>query len=141
MKDPNLKIREAFFALLDGNITSGGSPVPFANEMVDDSVGYPRLVVTEQSNTDWSCLTHYGNEHIITFEIVDKDRLGNKRIDEIAKQLKPILFSNLDLSPDFASAVTMLDSELTFKLPTEDGTGIIVRQISVKIYLREVNSI
>ena len=138
MKDPNLKIREAYYALINGNVTYNGDPVPIYDEMVADSEGYPRIVISTQDATDWNCLDRYGHEHDITFEIVDKDRLGKKRMDLIANQLKPILFSNLDLSPDFALSHRELSGDLTFKLPTEDGTGQMFRQITIKLYLQEL---
>lgn len=127
---------------MNGNITYEGADVPIYSMQVPEGAGYPRIVIASQDNTDWSCLTRYGNEHNFTVEIVHRDLLSAKPLDIIANQLKPILFSNLDLSPDFAVANgPMLGGELEFTLPTEDGGNVLIRQITVTYYIQEINTI
>jgi hypothetical protein len=137
MIDPNLKLREAISPLLVDQISYQGNPVPVYNEYVPDNAAYPRIVVKDQTNVVWSTLDKYGNEHDITFEIVDKDVLGARSLDIIAGLIKSIDFSNLDLSPEFAIGNGPIWEDLTFMLPSEDGGNLLIRQLTLKLYLLE----
>lgn len=141
MKDPNSVIRKAYYDLLNGNVTLAGSPVPIYDAIVPTGAGYPRIVFVDQLNSDFSTLSKYGQENDTTIELIVKGKSSYKDLDDIANQVKPILFSNLDLSPDFAQVVTTLASDLSFPLSTEDGKGELVRQITIRNFVQQVNSI
>lgn len=141
MKDPNSAIRKAYYDLMSGSVSYGGKSVPIYDSFVPEKASYPRIVFSSQSNQDFSAINRYGQENDTTIEIVVRGKNSLKMIDDIANQVKQILFSNLDLSPDFGSVVTTLASDIQFALLTQDGQGELVRQITIRNYVQQVNSI
>lgn len=106
MKLPDLKIREAFFTLLNNTISSGGAPVP-AFDTVPSGAAFPYIRFTEQTDIEASSKTGAAHDATMLIDIYtafDGQYGGKKQSDEIASEVVGLMIAerhSLDLGADF----------------------------------------
>lgn len=142
MRDPSLKLRQAYYALINGNVSYGGVVVPLFDMIAPKGQTRPFIVFTDQTNVEDGCKTNKSTESTVLIEVetgFDNSYGGQEMADSIGDDVLELLTIPLDLTPDFVDVHgSIIDNITTFK--SEDGRGNlnVVKQIRLrhKIFVR-----
>ncbi|WP_343692765.1 hypothetical protein [Chitinophaga sp.] len=118
MKDPSYAIRDAYYLLLNGNLTHKGNPVPVYDASAARYAIAPYVILGEQTMVQRENKCDFNSECSIILIVVTAFPAGDpgnkKYADDIANQVTSIIMqapktNNIDLSPDFICQNTRLD--------------------------------
>lgn len=118
MKDPAYTIRNAYYTLLNGQLTSGGNNVPVYDEYAPDNAPDSYVILGAQNGYNdgsRSCFVTYCSIIVIVVTRFPAAAQGNKKqADDIANQIMTIInpapATQIDLSPDFDCISTNVEN-------------------------------
>lgn len=128
MKDVKQSLQEAYYSLLNGNVSYSGSNVPVYDEMrVPQDPVYPYVMISNFTQIDDSDKSSFGEEITVDLEVIDRATQFASRagLFSVINQIKQII----RVRPEAFSVAgwnifnTKLDTEIT--IPKEfDGNHI-----------------
>lgn len=128
MKDPKADLQEAYYDLLNGNISFSGSNVPVYDvNNVPQTPDYPHILITDFTQIDESDKTVFAESITVDLEIIDRatQRASRAGVFSVASQIKQIIRVRPEAFSitDWNIYNTILDTEIT--IPKEfDGNYI-----------------
>lgn len=143
MKDPKTAIQTAYYALLDGQVSYGGSVVPVGDKAnVPDT--YPQIVLSDWTEVDDSDKSSFGSELTFTIHIYDRtqsESYSRAGLYDIVGQIKGLLRTrpqSVDLSPDFNLVRLIIDNETSLPKTKTDTHITYRRQVRFRMNVEEL---
>lgn len=128
MKDPKADLQEAYYGLLNGNISFSSANVPVYDvNSVPQTPDYPHILLTDFTQIDASDKTVFAEDITVDLEVIDRatQRASRAGVFSVVNQIKQIIRVRpeaFDLT-DWNIYNTILDTEIT--IPKEfDGNYI-----------------
>lgn len=128
MKDVKADLQEAYYSLLNTNVSYSGSNVSVYDVMnIPEDPDYPHILITDYTQIDDSDKSSFGEEITVDLEVIDRSvqRASRAGLFSVINQIKQII----RVRPEAFSVSgwnifnTILDTEIT--IPKEfDGTYI-----------------
>lgn len=117
MKDVSDKLYSVLYSSLNGNVTYGGEQIPVYS-VLPQSAQNDYIYLADYNLTADETKSEFMQNGYINIQVVtryDHDGFSNKKVDNIAAQvknlLKPTISSALDLSPDFNCTFFYLEND------------------------------
>lgn len=137
MIDPHKKVREAFYTVLNGNLSYDGENVPVVDDAVtlEDNVDM-YVLLSSQTAVEVSNFTKYQHDCTITIDITHKTTYSVTKngVDEVAQQIFDRISTGVTTNGLPISDVIQyvnLQKETDNYLEMELSSGAIIRRIVV----------
>jgi hypothetical protein len=131
MKDPGFEIRKAYFEALNGNVILNGKSVPVYDGTQTDAM-FPYIILGTQTNPEGvGAKVCYNTDSTIELDIVTGylgDSGGKKDSDDIANQVKQLIYPDIELDNGFQALDVSVDNDITLG-PEMSGSHKIFRRL------------